>query len=480
MKEFMDDNFLLSTKPAEILYHEHAKEMPIFDYHCHLPIQDIAENRKFPNITQIWLYGDHYKWRAMRANGIDENLITGSASDRDKFYAWAKTVPMTIGNPLYHWTHLELRRYFGITDLLSPATAESIYNKTAEMLAKDEFSVLNLLRKFKVRAACTTDDPVDSLEFHKKTAGIPGSPCKILPTFRPDKAMNFGNPEDLNAYLDTLSACTGIEITSFTTYINAIKARHDFFHEAGCRLADHALLIPVCREASANVIDAVDSAIDATFTAVRNGTRLSSDEVEILHTAALREVGRMHADKGWVMQLHIGALRNSNTRMKKLLGPDTGYDSVADNQIAAPLARFLDSLDRDGMLPKTILYSLNPCDNYTLGTMTGNFQDGTTPGKIQFGSAWWFNDQKEGMEQQLSALANLGLLSRFVGMLTDSRSFLSYPRHEYFRRILCSYLGGLMENGEAPEDYKLMGNMVRDICYNNAVNYFGISIPQNT
>ncbi len=473
MKPFMDDNFLLSTKPAEILYHEHAEDMPIFDYHCHLPVQDIAENRKFPNITQAWLYGDHYKWRIMRANGTDENLITGNASDRDKFYAWAKTVPMTIGNPLYHWTHLELRRYFGITDLLSAETAESIYNKTAEMLEKDEFSVRNLLRKFQVRAACTTDDLVDSLEFHKKIAGIPGFPCKILPTFRPDKAMNFGNPEDLNAYLDTLSASAGVEITSFATYINAIKARHDFFHEAGCRLADHALLIPVCREAPVNVID-------AAFTDVRNGKKLSSDGVEILHTAALREIGRMHAAKGWVMQLHIGALRNSNTRMKKLLGPDTGFDSIADNSIAAPLAGFLDSLDREDMLPKTIFYSLNPNDNYTLGTMTGNFQDGITPGKIQFGSAWWFNDQIEGMGQQLSALANLGLLSRFVGMLTDSRSFLSYPRHEYFRRILCSYLGGLMENGEAPENYTMMGKMVRDICYNNAVNYFGISIPKNS
>jgi len=472
MKPFMDDNFLLSTKPAEVLYHEYAKKMPIFDYHCHLPIQDIAENRNFLNLTQIWLNGDHYKWRAMRANGIDEELITGSASDIDKFCAWAATVPKTIGNPLYHWTHLELRRYFGISELLSAETAVSIFEKTAAMLAKKEFSVQNLLKSSMVRAACTTDDPIDSLEHHKKLAENPGFHTKILPTFRPDKALNFGSPKELNTYLDSLSTVSGIRITSFSSYIEALKNRHDYFHNAGCRLADHAIFKPVYREASTEKIE-------TAFTAVRSGKILSDDDIEILSTAALQQIGKMHAAGDWVMQMHIGALRNNNTRMKNLIGADTGYDSVADNPIAAPLAKFLDSLDSIGKLPKIILYSLNPNDNYTLGTMTGNFQDGIITGKLQLGSAWWFNDQKEGMELQLSALANLGLLSRFVGMLTDSRSFLSYPRHEYFRRILCNFLGELMENGEAPDDFILIGQMVQDICYNNAVNYFGISIPEN-
>lgn len=471
MKPFMDTDFLLSSKPAEVLYHEYAEHMPIFDYHCHLPVQEIAENRNFLNLTQIWLNGDHYKWRAMRANGIDEELITGSASDLDKFCAWAATVPKTIGNPLYHWTHLELRRYFGITELLSAETAVSIFEKTAAMLAGKEFSVQNLLKKFNVRAVCSTDDPIDSLEYHKHLAENPEFDITVVPTFRPDKALNFGSPEDLNKYLDSLAAVSGVEITGFSSYIEALKNRHDYFHNAGCRLADHAVFVPIYREASAGEIE------DA-FNAVRSGKTLSETAAESLYTAALQQIGKMHAARGWVMQLHIGALRNTNTRMRKILGPDTGFDSAADNPIAVPLAKFLDSLDTEAMLPKTILYSLNTNDNYTLGTMTGNFQDGIIPGKIQFGSAWWFNDQKEGMEQQLSALANLGLLSHFVGMLTDSRSFLSYPRHEYFRRILCNFLGGLMENGEVPGDYELIGKMVQDICYNNAVNYFGITIPE--
>jgi len=471
MKPFMDDNFLLSSKPAEVLYHEYAKNMPIFDYHCHLPVQEIAENRNFLNLTQIWLNGDHYKWRAMRANGIDEELITGTASDLDKFCAWAATVPKTIGNPLYHWTHLELQRYFEITDLLSAETAVNIFEKSADMLAKKEFSVKNLLKNSRVSVACTTDDPIDSLEYHKKLSEDPDFLTKVLPTFRPDKALNFGSQKELNTYLDSLASVSGVEITSFSSYIGALKSRHDYFHHTGCRLADHAIFVPIYREASAGEIE-------DTFTAVRSGKTLSEADAEILYTAALREIGKMHATRGWVMQMHIGALRDTNTRMKDTLGPNTGFDSIADSAIAAPLAKFLDSLDKEAMLPKTILYSLNPNDNYTLGTMAGNFQDGIIPGKVQFGSAWWFNDQKEGMELQLSALANLGLLSRFVGMLTDSRSFLSYPRHEYFRRILCNFLGGLMENGEAPGDYKLIGKMVQDICYNNAVNYFGISIPQ--
>lgn len=467
MKTFMDENFLLETKTAGRLYHNYAADMPIFDYHCHLPVREIAENKRFYNLTDAWLSGDHYKWRAMRTNGITENLITGDAPDMEKFRAWAKTVPYTIGNPLFHWTHLELQRYFGIDRILSPDTADEIYSTATGKLKQDDFSVRALLKKFQVRVVCTTDDPVDSLEFHKKIHDDTEFNVNVLPTFRPDKALNFENSSALNTYLDTLSQAADIDINSFDSYLKALKNRHDFFHRAGCRISDHAFTLPVFRSGDTRTIKRL-------FDNVRSGGSVDAQEAEILKTAALLEIGRMNSRKNWTMQLHFGALRNNNTRMFQLLGPDTGFDSIADGKTALPLSQFLDTLNVTDELPKTIIYALNPADNYIIGTMIGNFQDGSIPGKIQFGSGWWFNDQKDGMEQQMKALANLGLLSRFVGMLTDSRSFLSFPRHEYFRRVLCNLVGNWVESGEAPEDYKLLGKMVQDISFNNAAGYFGI------
>ncbi len=468
MKSFMDENFLLGSKAAQRLYHEYADKMPIFDYHCHLPPQEIADDKRFLNLTDIWLKGDHYKWRAMRTNGVREKYITGDASDREKFHAWASTVPYTIGNPLYHWTHLELRRYFGIEKILSPDTEEYIYQTASDLLRTKEFSVKHLLKKFNVTVICTTDDPIDSLEYHRLLGMDESFTTKVLPTFRPDKALAFDVAEELNPYLDTLSRISGIETDSFEAYIGALKNRHDFFHTMGCRISDHALILPVFRTGD-------KSTVSFLFKKIRKGESLSAEETEILKTAALLELGKMDAEKGWVMQLHFGALRNNNTRMLHSIGPDSGFDSIADGTVAVPLSRFLDALETRGNLPKTIIYTLNPRDNYLIGTMTGNFQGGGIPGKIQFGSGWWFNDQKDGMENQIRALANLGLLSRFVGMLTDSRSFLSYPRHEYFRRVLCNIIGGWIENGEAPEDYNLLGKMVQDISYHNAADYFGIN-----
>lgn len=467
MKPFLDHNFLLNSKAAETLYHDYSKKMPIFDYHCHLPVEDIAADRGYENLTQIWLYGDHYKWRAMRANGVDETLITGKASDRDKFHAWAKTIPATLGNPLYHWSHLELQRYFGITDLLSASNADAVFAKTAELLNSGDFTVSRILEKSQVRGMCTTDDPLDSLTFHRQIAENPSMKVQVLPTFRPDKALNFGDPEALGTYLDRLEEASDSEISSFTTYIEALRSRHTYFHEAGCRLADHALVLPPYRPAS-------EKTINILFTRVRGGETLNFEEVEILSTAALQEIARMHADRGWVMQLHIGALRNGNTRMYRQLGPDTGYDSIASNAIIAPLAGFFDSLEKESRLPKTIVYPLNPADFYPVASLLGSFQGQGIPGKMQLGSGWWFLDQKDGMEYQLKVLANIGLLSRFVGMLTDSRSFLSYPRHEYFRRILCNYLGSLVELGEIPDDYRLLGSMVEDISYHNIIKYIEI------
>jgi len=469
MKSFLDEDFLLNSNTAERLYYEYAEEMPIFDYHCHLPPGEIAENRKYENLSQIWLGGDHYKWRAMRANGIDELRITGNSTDIEKFDAWAETVPYTIGNPLYHWTHLELQRYFGITELLSPGTARYIYNKTMNKLQQDDFSVKSLLTKSNVKVVCTTDDPVDSLEHHIaiEKDGNPGT--KVLPTFRPDKAMAFENRLELNKYLEKLSDISGIIITDYDSYLDALKNRHDFFTSIGCRISDHALVLPIYEKSD-------PGEQDKFFMKLLKGDALETEEIVKLKTAVLQEIGRMNSRAGWTMQIHFGAIRNNNSRMYTTLGPDSGYDTIADGEVAAPLAMFLDSLDKTNELPKTIIYTLNPRDNYLIGTMIGNFQDGTIPGKIQFGSGWWFNDQKDGMKMQMNALANLGLLSRFVGMLTDSRSFLSFPRHEYFRRILCNLIGNWVEKGEAPEDYNLMGKMVQDISYNNAVEYFGIDL----
>ncbi len=469
MKPFLDENFLLNTDAAETLYHEYAKNMPIFDYHCHLPPAEIAENKKYENLSQIWLNGDHYKWRAMRTNGISESKITGNASDSEKFEAWAETVPYTIGNPLYHWTHLELQRYFGITDILSSSTAHYIFSKTMNSLQKDEFSVKSLLAKSNVKVVCTTDDPVDSLRNHSKIKKDNNLSTKVLPTYRPDKALAFENTVELNKYLEKLSGMSGIKITDYDSYLDALKNRHDFFNSLGCRISDHALVLPIYKKSNSDDKDKL-------FKKILNGNILESEEIVKLKTAVLQEIGKMNAKAGWTMQIHFGALRNNNSRMYKSLGPDTGFDSIADGEVAEPLSKFLDSLDKTDELPKTIIYGLNPRDNYLIGTLIGNFQGGEIPGKIQFGSGWWFNDQKDGMEMQISSLANLGLLSRFVGMLTDSRSFLSFPRHEYFRRILCNLIGGWVEKGEAPEDYSLLGKMVEDISYNNAVNYFGIDV----
>jgi len=466
MKNFMDPDFLLQTKTAKTLYHEHAAQMPIFDYHCHLPPQQIADDIRFENITRAWLAGDHYKWRALRANGVDEKYITGDASDPDKFQKWAQTVPYTLRNPLYHWTHLELRRYFGIEDLLNPDTAKAIYEKSSALLNSPEYSSRNLMRKMNVRAVCTTDDPLDTLEHHKKIAAD-GFEIKVLPTWRPDKAIAAENIEALNEWIDKLAAAIDMDIKDFDSYLAAIQKRQDYFHEIGCRMSDHGIERPCAA-------DYTDAQIKAIFLKIRSRQSLSPAECDQFKSAMLVEFGRMNHQKGWVQQFHIGPIRNNNSRMFAAIGPDTGFDSIGDFEIARPLAKYLDRLERDNMLTKTILYNLNPKDNEVLATMIGNFQGGGIPGKMQFGSGWWFLDQKDGMQKQIEALSNLGLLSRFVGMLTDSRSFLSYPRHEYFRRILCNILGSDVENGLLPNDLPLLGQMVENICFNNAKAYFGI------
>jgi glucuronate isomerase len=465
MKPFMDENFMLNNKAAEELYHGYAKDMPIIDYHCHLPPEEVGNDRKFENMTKIWLDGDHYKWRAMRAAGADEKYCTGNAPDYEKFEKWAETVPQTIRNPLYHWTHLELQRPFGIHKLLNPSTARDIYDETTAMLNTDDFSARNIMRKMKVELVCTTDDPIDSLSHHIKTRND-GFEIKMLPTWRPDKAMMVENSENFNAYIDKLEKASRISITRFDDLIMALQNRHDFFHEQGCRLSDHGLETIYAE-------DFTDHEIKSVFAKVRSGKDLNHDEVQKFKSAMLIHFAMMDHEKGWVQQFHLGALRNNSTRMFHQLGADKGFDSIGDFEVAKPLSRFFDKLDLGNRLAKTILYNLNPRDNELLATMLGNFNDGSVPGKMQFGSGWWFLDQKDGMIRQLNALSSLGLLSRFVGMLTDSRSFLSYPRHDYFRRILCNLLGTDMTNGEIPNDMNLVGGMVKDISYNNAKKYFG-------
>ncbi len=461
------ENFLLETPSGVRLYHEYAKEMPIVDYHCHLPPRDMAEDRRFANLTQIWLAGDHYKWRAMRANGVDERYITGDASDEEKFLAWAQTVPKTLRNPLYHWTHMELKRPLGISDrLLGPDTARGIWNECNARLAQPEFSCRGILRQMNVVLVCTTDDPTDSLEEHRKMAADPSLAVRVLPTFRPDRAMAVEPVEAFNAWVHRLEQAAGMEIRHYDAFLEALGRRHEYFHAMGCRLSDHGL----------ETVPAEDytlSEVRAAFARLRRGVGLGPAEAARFKSALLYEFALMDHQRGWTQQFHIGALRNTNTRRWQSLGPDTGFDSIADGPYARPLARFLDRLDRQDRLARTILYNLNPADNAMMATMIGNFQDGRTPGKIQWGSAWWFLDQKDGIEQHLNTLSNLGLLSRFVGMLTDSRSFLSYTRHEYFRRILCNLLGRDMDAGLLPRDFDLVGGMVRDICYYNAVRYFG-------
>ncbi len=462
---FIKENFLLSNKTSERLYFDYSKDQPIIDYHCHLPVQEIAEDKKFDNITRVWLNGDHYKWRAMRANGINEKYITGDADDKDKFFKWAQTVPYTIKNPLYHWTHLELKRPFGISDrLLNLETAESIWNDCNSMLAKDEFSARGIIKQMNVEVVCTTDDPVDTLEYHKVIKQNPFG-AKVIPAFRPDKAMAVEDLTDFHKWLAKLQTASGISVTGFDKYIEAIHKRHTYFHENGCRLSDHGI-------ETAYAEDYTSQEINSVFQKILSKKELNASEVLKFKSAMMYEFGIMDYERGWVQQLHMGALRNNNTRMFRTLGADTGVDSIGDFEIAKPLSKFLNRLDDENKLAKTILYNLNPRDNELIATMIGNFQDGTVIGKLQYGSAWWFLDQKSGMENQIDALSNMGLLSRFIGMLTDSRSFLSYPRHEYFRRILCNVLGDEMERGLIPNDVNLIGNMVADISYRNARSYF--------
>ena len=468
MKKFMDENFILQTETAQTLYHNHAAKMPIFDYHCHLSPQEIAEDKQYDNLGEIWLGGDHYKWRAMRTNGVDEKFCTGDSSWRDKFQKWAETVPQTLRNPLYHWTHLELQRYFDIDTLLNPETAGAIYDECTAKLRTPEYSARNLMRKMNVKLVCTTDDPVDDLAWHKKIAAD-GFEIKVLPTFRPDKAMNLSDSKVWNNYIQTLEKVSGMPITNFASLIKAIEARHEYFHSVGCRLSDHGVAYVPDAEAS-------PAELDAIYAKAMAGNEVSLTEREAFESMFLFEIGKMNHKRGWVQQFHVGVFRNNNQRLFKALGPDIGFDSIADYRQGPGLIRLLDRLDSSNQLAKTILYNINPADNELMATMIGNYQDGSAPGKMQFGSGWWFLDQKDGMEKQMNALSNLGLLSRFVGMLTDSRSFLSYPRHEYFRRILCNLLGTDVENGEIPADMKLLGQMVENICFNNAAEYFGIEL----
>lgn len=465
---FIHDDFLLQSKAARELYHGFAKDEPILDYHCHLPPQDVAANRRFRNLHEIWLEGDHYKWRAMRANGIPEDLITGSASPFEKFKAWARTVPYTLRNPLYHWTHLELLRYFGISDILNEDSAESIWNRANERLATDELSAHGILGKFQVRALCTTDDPTDSLDEHK-TIAASGLATKVFPAYRPDKALAVHDPAAFNQWTAKLEAAANGSAGNFEQFLNALATRHGFFHAMGARLSDHGLN-------TALSADCTREQAAAIYDRARAGHAANPDEHAQFGSYLMRFFGRLDAAEGWTKQLHLGARRANNTRMFAQVGPDTGFDSIGDWPQIDAVARYMDQLDQTGELPKMILYNLNPADNYAFATVVGNFQSGPVPGKIQFGSGWWFLDQKEAMEMQLNALSNCGLLSRFVGMLTDSRSFLSYPRHEYFRRTLCNLLGRDIENGELPRDMELVGGMVRNICYANARSYF--SLPE--
>ena len=462
---FINDDFMLTNDFARELYHESAEKMPIIDYHCHLVPKMIADNHQFKDLTEVWLGGDHYKWRAMRGNGVPEEFITGARGSYEKFEKWAETVPYTMRNPLYHWTHMELARIFGITDLLNPATARAIYDECTAKLQTEEYRGQALMRRFDVRVVCTTDDPADTLEYHKQIKDNPFG-TKVLPTWRPDKAMVVEKPEQYKEYIQKLADISGVEINSYQDLLDALRKRHDFFAEQGCKLSDHGI-----EEFYAE--DYTDAEIKSIFNKVYGGNELTKEEILKFKSAMLIVFGEMDWEKGWTQQFHYGAIRNNNTKMFKLLGPDTGFDSIGEFTTAKSMAKFLDRLNTAGKLTKTILYNLNPCANEVIATMLGNFQDGSVPGKIQFGSGWWFLDQKDGMEKQMNALSVLGLLSRFVGMLTDSRSFLSYPRHEYFRRTLCNLLGKDIENGEIPaSEMDRVNQMVEDICYNNAKNFF--------
>jgi len=468
---FLTENFLLQNDAAIRLYHDHAAKAPILDYHNHLDPAAIAQDHRFRNLTEAWLAGDHYKWRAMRANGVDERFITGDAVDREKFQKWADTVPHTLRNPLYHWTHMELRHPFGISDrLLGPETADGVWNHGNEKLSAPGFSARGLLKKFNVRLLCTTDDPADTLEYHLAIARDRTFPIRVLPAFRPDKGLAVEDPAAFNAWVDRIAAASNVDVRDLQSYLLALASRCDHFHQAGCRLSDHGLTSPWGADFTAR-------AAASAFGKLRGGRRLEAGECAILKSALLYHLGLMYHQRGWTQQFHFGALRNVNTRLRERLGADSGGDTVGDAPMAEPLAQQLDRLDREDKLPRTILYNLNPRDNALFAAMAGCFQDGSTPGKIQFGSAWWFLDQKDGMEAQLDTLSNLGLLSRFVGMLTDSRSFLSFSRHEYFRRILCNRLGRDMAAGLIPLDFEWVGRTVENICYHNAADYFGFPNP---
>ena len=468
MKAFMDQDFLLSTDTAKKLFHEYAENMPILDYHCHINPREIAEDRKFDNITQVWLGGDHYKWRQMRSNGVDEYYITGGASDREKFQKWAETLEKAIGNPLYHWSHLELKRYFGYEGYLNGDTAEEVWNLCNAKLHEADMSVRNIIRRSGVTLICTTDDPIDSLEWHKAIKEDDSFEVQVLPAWRPDKAMNLEVPTYLE-YLDKLSKVSGIQVKSFADLTEALKSRMDFFASMGCCVSDHALEYIMYAPAS-------EEEIEAIFAKRLAGEAITKEEGLKFRTAYMLFVGTEYHKRGWVMQIHYGCKRDNNTGMFAKLGPDTGYDCINNYAPSAQTADFLNALNEMDAMPKTILYSLNPNDNAAIGSILGCFQDSAAIGKIQQGSAWWFNDHKAGMTEQMVSLANLGLLSNFVGMLTDSRSFLSYTRHEYFRRILCELIGGWIENGEYPADYKALEKIIKGISYNNAVRYFGFQL----
>ena len=465
-KAFIHPDFLLATRQARALYHEFAEHEPIFDYHCHLPPALIAENHTFADLAEIWLGGDHYKWRAMRTNGVNERFCTGDASPREKFQAWAETVPHTLRNPLYHWTHLELSRYFGIDTILDAGSADKVWKRANAMLPK--LRVHDLLTMSNVAVVCTTDDPADSLDLHARIAAG-RLRTRVYPAFRPDKALGVGAPASFNPWVDRLAGAAGVPIAGFEGFVKALKKRHDDFHAAGCRLSDHGLESALAEPCTFDQASAI-------FDAARGGRPATAADQARFGSYLMLEFGRWDAARGWTKQLHLGALRNNNARLLARLGADTGFDSIGDLPQAAALSRYLNALDSTDQLPRTIIYNLNPADNYVFATMIGNFQDGSIPGKLQYGSGWWFLDQKEAMEWQINALSNLGLLSRFVGMLTDSRSFLSYPRHDYFRRILCNVLGNDMASGAVPPDLALVGGMVRNICFGNARDYFGLEL----
>jgi len=469
MKSFMNEDFLLNTETAKKLYHTYAADAPIIDYHCHLSPQEIAEDKRYGSITEVWLGGDHYKWRQMRTNGVPEAIVTGDADDFEKFSAFAQMVPKAIGNPLYHWTHLELKRYFGIDEVLTKKNAKAIYDQANTIVQSETFSARQLIINSNVEAICTTDDPVDDLRYHKQIAADSSFPVKVLPTFRPDKAINI-NLSTFKPWIQVLGQVVGQKITSLDQLLKGLEDRIDYFHSQGCRLSDHALdtvdYSTLKEDSLANARLAFEKALA--------GIVLTVEEITTYKSLVINFLGKAYNQRQWVMQIHIGALRNNSRRQLANLGPDTGFDSINDTVFAEALSQLMDDMDDKDELPKTILYVLNPRDNYVIGTMIGNFQGGGIPGKVQFGSGWWFCDQRDGMIEQLKSLANLGLLSRFVGMLTDSRSFLSYTRHEYFRRILCNLLGDWVENGEYPYDEEALGGIVRDICINNARNYFNL------